>query len=51
LRRRFSITHEILAHARLPDVDAERQSAHTGDSQTHRSRSGVCSCGRFFADR
>jgi hypothetical protein len=117
LRRRFSITHEILAHARLPDVDAElqklamnvrrapawilfahvrmrsrtsrgtggrpglplrifhvqkrrnalrcqaitvsgftitsaeRQPAHTRDSQTHRSRSGACNCGRFFADR
>jgi hypothetical protein len=117
LSRRFPNTYEILAHARLPDVDAElqklamnarpappgfsllmrrmrsrnsrgtggrpglplrifhvqkrrnplrcqaitvsgftitsaeRQSDHTRDSQTHRSRSGACSCGRFFADR
>jgi hypothetical protein len=35
----------------LTITSAERQSAHTRDIQIYRSRSGACSCGRFFADR
>jgi hypothetical protein len=41
------IACEAMRVSGLTIVNDERQSAHTRDSQTHRSRSAACSRGRF----